>query len=111
MREFIELDKLVFEDNAVATGLRSLEKQVVSETQCEVGDILNEISAEYESYIGSDVDVKMKPRTHTSMIFTRFRVTDAPLNYDKRRLGISFLDQDENEIVMYDTTRIRAIWS
>lgn len=109
--EFIELDKVVFEDSAIDDGLRNLEKKVVSETQREVDVILNQISAEYESYIGAEVDIKTKPRTHTPMIFTRFRVTDAPLNYDERRVGISFLDQDENEIVMYDTKRIRAIWS
>ena len=110
-REFIELDKIVFEDPVVGDGLRTLEKRIVSETQHEVDSVLNEITTKYESCIGVDVDVKGKFRTIKQMKFTGFGVTNAPLNYDERRVGISFLDQDENEIVMYDTKRIRAIWS
>jgi hypothetical protein len=109
--EFIELDHVIFESDQIASELKSLEKTLVSRTQHEVEDILNEISAEYAPYIGADVDVRSPSKTQKQMIFIGFKIANAPLNYNENRIGISFLDQDDDDIVMYDTTRIRAIWS
>ena len=109
--EFIELANVIFENDQIASGLNSLEKTLVSRTRREVEDIMNEITDEYASYIGADVDVNTHTRTQKQMTFTGFKIANAPLNYNENRIGISFLDQDENEIMMYDTTRIRAIWS
>ena len=109
--EFIELDNVIFENDQVASGLNSLEKTLVSRTRQEVEDIMNEITDEYAPYIGADVDVNTHTRAQRQMTFTGFKIANAPLNYNENRIGISFLDQDENEIMMYDTKRIRAIWS
>jgi hypothetical protein len=109
--EFIELDTIIFESDQIESDLKSLEKTLVSRTRHEVEDIMNEITDEYAPYIGADVDVNTHTRTQKQMTFTGFKIANAPLNYNENRIGISFLDQDENEILMYDTKRIRAIWS
>jgi hypothetical protein len=109
--EFIELDHVIFESDQIASDLKSLEKKLVSRTQHEVEDILNEMSDEYAPYMGASTDVNTYTRKLKQMIFIGFKIANAPLNYNENRIGISFLDQDDDEIVMYDTTRIRAIWS
>ena len=108
---FIELSGVIFEDSKIESELKLLDTKLVSQTHREVESILNQMANRYESYIGCEVDVKTHTRSQKQMVFTGFLVANAPLQWDARRIGISFLDQDENEIVMYDTKRIRAIWS
>jgi hypothetical protein len=109
--DFIELFEVEFHNAETQNELRSIEKSYVSTTMQKSRDILDQLTNEYESHIGSEVDMWTKKRTQEQMIFVGFKIADAPCQWDKRRIGILFLDESEDEILLYDTQRIRAIWS